>query len=62
MAFKIQDLLNAGDSSEIQSSLEDLGEVLEEATKKAYQIPTETAISEAERPVSVLTTFRRYNH
>ena len=49
MAVKIQDLFKADVPSELQSALDDLSEVMEEAAEKGYQIPSATAISEANR-------------
>ena len=49
MALKIQDVSKADDPSDLQSALDDLSEVIEEAEEKGYQIPSETAISEAKR-------------
>ena len=49
MAVKIQDLSKADDPSQLQSALDDLSEVIEEAEEKGYQIPSKTAISEAKR-------------
>ena len=49
MALKIQDVSKEDDPSDLQSALDDLSEVIEEAEEKGYQIPTETAITEAKR-------------
>ena len=51
MAVKIQDLSKADDPSQLQSALDDLSEVIEEAEEKGYQIPSKTAIYEAKTPV-----------
>lgn len=49
MAVKIQDLFKADYPSELQSALDDLSEVIEEAAEKGYKIPSATAISETTR-------------
>ena len=54
MAVKIQGLFKADYPSELQSALDDLSEVMEEAAEKGYIVPSATAISEAKRLLETL--------